>query len=317
MRFIDAEEVHRRLDFGSLVEALHAAHQEAPPEVERLTMAQPSRESGNDHFLLLPSWQRGQALGAKIITVFPDNASRQDGPPTIHAVFLLFDAEDGRPLATIDGTALTYRKTAADSALGAKLLSNPEPETMLMVGAGALAPYMVQAHLAVRPSIRRISIWNRTFARAQALADRLHPEGRELAVTEGLEAAAREADLICCATATTAPLIQGAWLKPGTHLDLVGGFRPNMREADDEAMRRSRVFVDSRWFTRGEVGDIDEPIASGAMTEADILADLFELCAGRHGGRRDETEITIFKNGGGGHLDLMSARHLLREVERS
>ena len=317
MRFIDAEEVHDRLEFGSLVEALDAAHREAPPEVERLTMAQPSREAGNDHFLLLSAWQRGHALGAKIITVFPDNASRQDGPPTIHAVFLLFDADDGRPLATIDGTALTYRKTAADSALGAKLLARPEPETMLMVGAGALAPYMVQAHLAVRPSLRRILIWNRTSARADALAERLRPEGRELAVTERLEAAAREADLICCATATTEALIQGDWLKPGAHLDLVGGFRPDMREADDEAMRRSRVFVDSRWFTRGEVGDIDGPIASGAMTEADILADLFELCADRHAGRRNETEITLFKNGGGGHLDLMTARHLLREVERS
>ena len=184
-----------------------------------------------------------------------------------------------------------------------------------MVGAGDLAPYLIAGHLTVRPSIQRIAIWNRSPARAETLAPRVEAGGRAVSATEDLEAAARQADLICCATRALEPLIRGAWLKPGAHLDLVGGYTPEMREADDEAARRAGVFVDSRWYTRGEVGDIDGPIASGAISEADIQADLFQLCAGDHPGRGDEGEITLFKNGGGAHLDLMTARHLLAQAE--
>ena len=317
MRFIDAEEVHKRLDTAGLIEALEAAHRKAAPEVGRLMMTQPSASAGEDHFLMLPAWSRGEALGIKVVSIFPDNWTAGRGLPTIQAVYLLFDGIDGRPLVAVDGTTLTYRKTAADSALGAKLLAREEIDTLLMVGAGDLAPYLITAHLAVRPSIKRIKIWNRGPARAAALAESLDAGAREIAATQDLEAAAREADLICCATRAVTPLIRGAWLKPGTHLDLVGGYTPEMREADDEAARRARVFVDSRWYTRGEVGDIDGPIAAGAMSEADILADLFELCGGQHPGRRNESEITFFKNGGGAHLDLMTARYLLAQAEAS
>ena len=315
MRFIDAEEVHRRLDYPGLIAALESAHREAAPEVARLMMSQASESGGEDHFLMLPAWSRGQALGIKVVSIFPDNWTAGRGLPTIQALYLLFDGRDGRPLATVDGTALTYRKTAADSALGAKLLARHDVESLLMVGAGDLAPYMIAAHLAARPSLRHIRIWNRGAPRAAALAERLEVGDREVAATTDLEGSAREADLICCATRALEPLILGAWLKPGTHLDLVGGYTPEMREADDEAARRARVFVDSRWYTRGEVGDIDGPIAAGAMSEADILADLFQLCGGDHPGRRDESEITFFKNGGGAHLDLMTARYLLAQAK--
>ena len=314
MRYIDAEEVHARLDFPGLIAALEASHREAAPDVERLMMSQPSGSGGEDHFLLLPAWSKGEALGIKVVTVFPDNAAASHGLPTIQALYLLFDGTHGRPLAVVDGTVLTYRKTAADSALGTKLLARAEPETLFMVGAGDLAPYLIEAHLAARPSLRRVLIWNRTPGRARSLAAKLGSVAPEVTATETLEAATRQADLISCATRATEPLIEGAWLKPGTHVDLVGSYTPEMREADDEAARRARIFVDSHWFTRGEVGDIDGPIASGAIAEADILADLFALCGGQHPGRGDESEITLFKNGGGAHLDLMTARYLLEQT---
>ena len=170
------------------------------------------------------------------------------------------------------------------------------------------------AYLAVRPSLRRVVIWNRSAEKAGALAERLAFLEVDLEATGDLEAAVRAADVISCATGATAPLIGGAWLQPGSHLDLVGGFMPEMREADDEACRRARIHVDSRWFTLRDCGDIAGPLASGAITEADVLGDLFELCRGEAPGRQNAEEITIFKNAGGGHLDLMTARHIAAQV---
>ena len=310
MDFIDADRVHRLLDFTYLVEGLRELHRNAPAQVERLLMEQPGLASGPNHFLIWPAWEPGEALGVKLVTVFPENARRQSGPPAVQAVYLLFDGADGTPTACIDGTALTYRKTAADSALGASFLAREDARVLLMVGAGALAPYLVMAHRAVRPSIDEVIVWNRTPERARRLAKQAGAK-----VTEDLESAVRAADIVCCATASTEPLIEGAWLKPGTHLDLVGGFTNEMREADDAAVRRARIHVDSRWFTIGECGDITGPIESGAMTEADVLADLFELAREEKPGRRAPEEITLFKNAGGAHLDLMTARLLMRRFE--
>ena len=314
MRYLDATEVHARLDYPGLVGALEAAHREPTPEIGRLIMEHTAGSTA-EHFVLLPAWRGGEALGIKVATVFPENLTRDKAPPAIQAVYLLFDGRDGTPVACIDGTALTYRKTAADSALAAKKLSRPDVATMAMLGAGGLAPFMVRAHVAVRPSIGEILVWNRSRERAVALAEDLRGEGLSATPVEDAEAAVRAADLICCATASKAPLVRGDWLKPGAHLDLVGGFRPEMREADDEAARIASIFVDLRATTVAETGDIAGPIASGAITEADVLADLFELCGGLHPGRRGEDEITLFKNGGGGHLDLMTARYLLDQVE--
>jgi len=312
MRFIDAGQVHGVLDFPLLVEGLERLHREPPPLVERALLTQEKGDQPPDHFLIWPAWQPGAALGAKLITSFPENATAAAGLPSAQGVYVLFDGADGRPLAAIDGTALTYRKTAADSALGAKHLARPDARLLLMVGAGALAPYLIAAHRAVRPVIDQVLVWNRTPERAAALAARVG--GRAV---EDLAAAVAEADLVCCATRATAPLVQGAWLKPGAHLDLVGGFTNEMREADDAAARRARVFVDSRWFTIGHCGDISGPLASGVLTEKDIEGDLFDLSGGRAKGRRNAEEITLFKNAGGAHLDLMTARLLLAQLEET
>jgi ornithine cyclodeaminase len=225
-------------------------------------------------------------------------------------VYVLFDGENGAPLACIDGTALTLRKTAADSALGAKLLAPPAPRSLLMVGAGAMAPHLIMAHCAVRPSIARVEVWNRTPERARALVERLEIQGVRLAVADDLEASARRAEVITCATMAIAPLIRGRWLAPGTHLDLVGSFTPEMHECDLEAIHRSSVFVDSRWSAVRDCGEIVSALANGALRREDLRADLFELARGIRPGRTRPDEITLFKNGGGGHLDLMVAQYL-------
>jgi len=184
---------------------------------------------------------------------------------------------------------------------------------MLMVGAGALGPHVIMAHCAARPSIKRVRIWNRTAARAEALAHDLALPGVEISPTGDLESAAREADVISCATMAKAPLIKGAWLKPGCHLDLIGSWQEDMREADDEAVRRGKVYIDSR-EDAFRSGDITEPIAAGVMTEADIVGDLYALSRGECPLRERDEDITFFKNAGGGHLDLFTARFLLSRL---
>lgn len=309
MIFIDAERVHALLDYPSLVDAFAASHCQDVDTLDELLLTQPTSSDGPTHFFVRAAWQREQALGAKLITVFPENVTISEGLPSVQAVYVLFDGANGKPLACIDGTALTYRKTAADSALGARFLAREDIETMLMVGAGAMAPHLIAAHAAVRPSIRRVWIWNRTLARAKALARTLKLENIEITPTRDLEVSARKADLISCATMSPTPLIKGAWLKPGTHLDLVGGFTQAMREADDDAVRAAIVYVDSRDTAR-RCGDVAAPIEAGVISEDDIVADLFQLCRGECEGREQADEITFFKNGGGGHLDLMTARFL-------
>ncbi len=311
MKHIAAEAVHDLLDYPTVVEGLKAFHRQDIDEISDVYLTQPNPAASTDGFLLLPAWQRGQAIGVKLVTVFPENERTDTGLPTVQGVYVLFDGATGEPAAIIDGTALTLRKTAGDSATGASFLAREDARIMLMAGAGAMAPHLIMAHSAIRPSIREVWVWNRTGARAEKLAQTLRLDGITIRATTDLEAAAREADVISCATMAEEPLIKGAWLKPGGHLDLVGGYQPDMRESDDECVRRARVYVDSRWFTVGKVGDIKTPVDNGVMTEDDIVGDLFELSRGAVSGRQSGEEITFFKNGGGGHLDLGVARLLL------
>jgi alanine dehydrogenase len=217
-------------------------------------------------------------------------------------------------LAVIDGAALTVRKTAANSALAATYLARKDAARLLMVGAGAMAPHLIMAHSAVRP-IREVKLWNRSPERAHTLAGKLKIDGVRIEAVNDLEAAARWADVISCATMATSPVIQGAWLKPGAHLDLVGSFRPDMREADDDCVRRAkRHYIDTRLTTLEESGDIIDPVASGLIDPA-ALIETFDLARGEKPGRLDDEEVTFFKSGGGGHEDLGTAQYLLKRLQ--
>jgi len=297
----DAEDVARAAPYGALVDALRGAHLRPMAACERIVYGP---DGTAEKFMALPAWQPGEAIGVKLVTIFPDNPTR--GLPSIQALVLLFDGESGEPLALIDGTELTYRKTAADSALGSQLLSRDDSRVLLMVGAGGLGPHLIAAHRAVRPSIDRVLIWNRSIDKAQALVD----QGIADEVVGDLEAAVGEADVISTATMSKEPLIHGAWLRPGTHLDGVGAYLPDHQEIDEAAVLRAELFVDSREAAVREGGDIVIPMNAGVIDMSHVRADLFELCQGQHPGRSGVDAITLFENGGGGHLDLMTAQHI-------
>lgn len=305
MRIVDADEVSRVLGYGALIDALAEAFRGEITVPVRHHHAIP-RPGADATLLLMPAWtQSGELyLGCKIVTVFPDNA--KSGRPSLYGQYLLLSGETGEPLALIDGRVLTAWRTAAASALAARHLARRDASHLVMIGAGALAPHLVRAHASVRP-IRRVTLWNRTKARAVALGFTLAEGGIEVEVTDRLEAAVREADIVSCATLAAKPLVQGRWLKEGTHVDLVGGFTAGMREADDETLRRSRIFVDTRAGALKEAGDIVDPLARGVISEADIAADLLDLCRGKAQGRKTASEITLFKSVGTAIEDLAAA----------
>lgn len=320
MQMLDADKTHQLLDFPYLVSALRQAHLHPMPSVDEIIMTEPRGDRAKS-FIALPAWSAGQKLGIKLVTVFPENPNTEPPRPSNQGIYVLFDGINGAPCLLIDGTALTLRKTAADSALGVQLLAREDVESLLLVGAGGLAPYVAQAIYSVRPSIKRIAIWNRTHEKALELAKHLNQASEfkkpssaiEISAVADLDHAVASADIISCATMANKPLVKGVLLKPGTHIDLIGGWRPDMRECDDDTIRLAAVFTDSRDFSR-ECGDFTQAIESGAMSWSDLRADLFELCSGKVQGRSSEDQITLFKNAGGGHLDLFSAQALLARL---
>ena len=314
MKFVDADTVHRMLDYPGLVEGLRAAHRRASPRSDALVMDEP--DGGDNKFVSLVAWAAQEVIAVKLVGVFPSNLALQPPQPSVQGLVAVFDGKTGAPILAADGAALTFRKTAADSALGASFLAREDAEVLLVVGAGGLAPHVILAHTSVRPSIKRVLIWNRTAARAEALAREMQIEGVLISAVRDLDSALPEADVISCVTMSTDPLVRGHLLKPGAHVDLIGAYLPTMREADDETIRRGRVFVDSRTGMEG-AGDLFQPVKRGLFAWADVQADHFELCTGAKAGREGLNEITVFKNVGGGHLDLFTARHLgerLRQV---
>ena len=314
MNIIDAAQMQAVTSYPDLVEWLRESHLGAIDAMDDLLMTQPAASDGADTLLIRAAWQRGKQIGVKLVTVFPANAGGD--LPSIQAVYMLFDGGDGRPLASLDGTELTYWKTAADSALGTRFLAREDSKALCMIGAGAQAPHLIRAHCSVRPSIERVTIWNRTHAKAEALAAAAPVEGVTFEATPDIEAACRGADIITAATAAEAPLVLGEWLRPGQHLDLVGGYKPEMREADTEAFVRARVFVDARETTVGICGDILEPVKEGRFSADRIEGDLFDLCRDGPPSPRTDGDITLFKNGGGGHLDLMAASYYVDRVDK-
>lgn len=313
MRYFGAQEVHAALDLDALADAIARTLAAAPVAPVRHAHTLGAAAEGYDSLLLMPAWTDA-ALGVKLVTVTPRNraAAGTASRATVNAIYVLFDRDSGAPRAVIDGEPLTLRRTAATSLLAARHLARPDARNALIIGTGALAPWMAHAHARARP-LTRLAVWGRRGAGAQSLAQRLRDEGLPAQAVDDLESAVREADIVSCATTSTHPVVHGAWLADGTHLDLVGGFRRGMREADDAAIGRSRLFVDTYAGALAEAADILEPLERGVITRDAIQAELAELVAGRPG-RRDASDITCFKSVGTAIADLAAAQLLLERA---
>jgi ornithine cyclodeaminase/alanine dehydrogenase-like protein (mu-crystallin family) len=316
MKAVSAEDLARLAPYGDLVEALREAFgaRYVAPLRHHHDIARGQLPGAT--YLLMPAWSDmagGEEgfIGLKTVLVVPDNPAR--GVPTVQATYQLFSGLTGSLLALIDGTELTLRRTACASALGASYLAREDASRMVIVGAGALAPHMVRAHAAVRP-IRQVAVWSRTRANAEALAKSLSQEGFEAFAPESLETAVGEADIVSCATTSSEAVVLGKWLKPGVHVDLVGAFRPTMREVDGAAVAAAHVFVDTREGALSEGGDLIQAIDEGAFKPEDVEAELTELVTGAHPGRSGADEITLFKSCGTALEDLAAAIMVYRRL---
>lgn len=288
-------EAEALLSWDGLTTAIEAGHRLPRAEIADIFLYR-----GKDTLLSRAAWIDGLGQLVKTCTIFPGNA--EAGLPTINGTVTLYADQGGLPEALIDFHLVTKWKTAGDSLLAAKRLARRDSREIVIVGAGNVSRAMIAAYSSLFHDAR-FTVWNRSPDKARAM------EGPRVQATEDLEAAVRKADIVCTATMSHDPVVKGAWLKPGTHLDLIGAFRPDMREVDDEALRRATIFVDSRATTIGHIGEIRDPIARGVISEADIRADYYDIRSGAHV-RSSDDEITISKNGGGAHLDLMTAAYI-------
>ena len=302
LRVYSADEVHAALPWARLADALEAAFVDGATQVP---LRHAHALSAADTLLLMPAW-RQDALGVKLVTVMPGAAAR--GAGTVQAAYLLLDRHTGVPRALLDGEALTLRRTAAASALAARHLALPDAGRLLVVGTGRLAPWMARAHVALRPSLAEVSVWGRDATRAAGIVRTLRDEGIYATVAGDLPSAVARAQVVSCATTSTVPLVQGAWLAAGTHLDLVGGFRRDMREVDDAAVARARVAVDTYAGALAEAGDLVQPIEAGVVARSHVVADLAELLRGERAVRRSAGDVTLFKSVGTALEDLAAAR---------
>ena len=303
MKLFDAAATAARLPFDALVPALRemfARGCEAPPR-QVLTIESPAGSTMTS--LVMPAWVPGRYYGLKCINVAPGNAAR--GLPGLHASYLLHDADTGVPLALMDGGELTSRRTAAASALAASWLARVDAQRLLVVGAGRVAALLPAAYRAVRP-IAQVTVWARRPEAAAALAAAFRAQGFDAVAAPELAAAVTAADIVSCATLATEPIVQGRWLRPGSHLDLIGSFTPAMREADDDALRGAAIYVDTE-EALAKSGELLGPMERGVFAAADLRGTLTALCRGKAAGRRTAEERTVFKSVGSALEDLAAA----------
>jgi ornithine cyclodeaminase len=301
IRQLTADQVHAALPWGALADALTLAFRQPPISPVRTAHAL----SDTDSLLLMPAWDAA-AIGVKLVTVIPTAIAR--GGRTVEATYLLLDRTTGAPVALLDGEALTVRRTAATSAIAARALARPDPRTLLVIGTGRLAPWMVRAYAALMPSLERLMVWGRNADSASAVATELRAEGLAVEVARDRPAAVGDADIVSCVTTATTPVVLGEWLRDGVHLDLVGGFTPEMRESDDAAIARARVVVDTRAGAMPTAGDLLQPLAAGVIAESHVLAELGEVLRGSVRVRRDARDVTLFKSVGHALEDFAAAQ---------
>ncbi len=291
-------EAEARMDWHALTKALAAGHR-----LPKATLDDTFLYRGDDTLLSRSAWISGLGIAVKSATIFPGNKAA--GLGTVNGGVSLYSDTDGLLQAIIDFHLVTKWKTAGDSLLGALKLARPDSRTILIVGAGTVGRSLREAYGAGFPNARFL-VWNRSPEGAKALA----ADFDDTEAVPDLADAVGQADIVTCATMSTEPVLKGDWLRPGQHIDLIGAYRPDMREADDTVMRRGRIFVDSRDTTVGHIGEIKTPLADGVITPDDIVADYYDFGSGRFA-RGSDDEITVFKNGGGAHLDLMTSRYIL------
>ena len=306
--YIEDKFVQDNTNFLQLIQALKEAFSMDTTEVPlRHHHDFPNPKEGVESTLLLmPAWNPGNEAGVKIVTVSPNNGKYD--LPAIQGTYVYMDAHKGSVKAILDAKQLTAKRTAAASALAAKYLAKMNASTMLMIGTGALAENLIRAHATVRP-LQKIYVWGRSLEKAFNVKDLLSSDGLEIIPVSTVEEVISKVDIISCATLSAIPLVHGHHLVPGQHIDLVGAYKNNTREADDAAIKKSSVYVDTFQGGLKESGDIVIPLKSGILKESEICADLFELCSGRQKGRRSETEITLFKSVGHALEDLAAASH--------
>ncbi|STZ75465.1 ornithine cyclodeaminase family protein [Bergeriella denitrificans] len=303
MKFFDYETTGSLLPYPALIEAVFRIFNEGCEVPRRHIHAIGSSDSAST-LLIMPAWQRDGFMGIKHVTIYPENG-RKHGLPGLFSTYTLFDGRNGRPLAVIDGNQITCRRTAAASALAARYLARQDAETLLICGAGNVAAELAPAYAAVR-DIKRVLVWNPTAEKAEKLVARLREQGFAAEPALDLAQAVGESDIVSCATLSTEPLILREWVRPGTHIDLIGSFKPDMRESDDALFADTSVFVDTD-EALDKAGDLLSPMAAGVFARGQVRADLAELCGGRHAGRQSDGEITVYKAVGSAAEDLAAA----------
>ena len=314
MRYFDADAIREHLTWPRMLAALDAMLRDevAAPLRTHHAIDVPGEPAAS--LLLMPAWRTARRLGVKLVTVFPGNAQR--GRNAVGAIYALFDAANGAPLALFDGEEITARRTAGASAYAAHRLARADARHHVIVGSGRIALQLADAYRSIRP-IARVSVWSRTAAHARSAAEQLQRDGFDATAAADLERAVRDADIVSCATLSTEPIVHGDWLSPGVHLDLVGAFRADMRETDHAAVKRADlVVVDRRESALREGGDIVQAIKAGAVTEAAIAAELADFSRGAHAGRTSVTQITLFKSVGFALEDLAAAEAVYDAVAR-
>lgn len=302
MKFIRYQDVDHKLDWSSMVQALKSGH-----ELPKAKISDHFIRRDDDTLLSRAAWIDGLGIAVKSVTVFPENA--QKDRPTVQGAMLLFDEKTGSTHAVIDSALVTKWKTIADSLLGAKILARPDSKHLLVIGAGHVAQHAISGYLHMFPNLEKISVHARSKNSVEALIQGFSLEQPMVCAVDDLRKTVGQADIIVTATTSQQPVVKGAWLKPGVHLDLIGAFKIDMREVDDEALLRARVFVDARETVLEHIGELAIPIAQGIITPDYLLGDLYDLVHG-YCGRTNEKEITLYKNGGGAHLDLMIAHEI-------
>lgn len=311
MRVFNARETAALLPYRGMIDSLDAAYRAGVIAPERVHHRIESIGEADKTLIMMPAWQRGEAIGVKLVNVVPGN--RERGLPSIAAIYVVFDGVTGRPAAILDGAELTARRTAAVAALAAKYLARETARTHLILGAGAIAPHLIHTHRKVRP-IGTTLIWARRFEEAERVAAEARRTTPGVEAVADLAAATRRADIVSCATLADEPILRGAWLAPGVHVDLMGSYLPHMREADDDAVRGAAVYVDAMHGALHDSGELSIPLANGVLRRDDIRGDLAGLCRGGSLARTSEAEKTLFKSVGSAQSDYAVAAGALAAI---